>query len=206
FIQRSRLRRRCGPARAQQHQSGEHREADQREGQRQRAEMFACHRDALDEGVCGASWCIKSDAKDCESEGGNESAPLRTRTWPLVRRPDCLRHYDLPQECERRPPCHARIGRLYLSEESRRKSPDREQEREASTERGYFVSARLVMSSILMRLSAVANTRSASAKAGRTTSLISDESGSGGSPSSSVEPAARRTSSALTRRFSRASS
>jgi len=39
------------------------------------------------------------DAKTCDCEGGEESAPPRTRTQPLVRRPDCLRHSGLPQGC-----------------------------------------------------------------------------------------------------------
>src|SRR5471032_1652464 len=37
------------------------------------------------------------DAKVCNHEGGEESAPPGTRTQPLIRRPDCLRHSGLPQ-------------------------------------------------------------------------------------------------------------
>ena len=38
----------------------------------------------------------------CDDDGGEESASSRTRTQPLVRRPDRLRHSGLPQGCEER--------------------------------------------------------------------------------------------------------
>ena len=82
----------------------------------------------------GASRRAERAAKRCKNEGGEESAPPRTRTQPLVRRPDCLRHSDLPQECERRPPRRSRIAGLYPRGDSRRKSPDRERR----VPRGYF--------------------------------------------------------------------
>ena len=69
----------------------------------------------------------KSDAEDARTQGGEESAPPRTRTQPPVRRPDRLRHSGLPQACGRCPPRAAReSGDFTPAGTSRRKSPDRE--------------------------------------------------------------------------------
>src|ERR1017187_136125 len=230
-------------ARAQQHDGGEYREAEQPERQREGGDLLAAqHRDGADHVLdeakgrapVGAGRRAERAAKRCKNEGGEESAPPRTRTQPLVRCPDRLRHSDLPQECERRPPRRSRIAGLYPQGESCRKSPDRERGLDCplvivlfanaftrnplptpdqvgdkfsgSCARYFSACARFAMSSTLMRPSTDENVRSASTSAGFTTSLTSAELGSGGSSASSAVPAARRMSAALMRRCSRASS
>ena len=90
-----------GLARAHQHDGGQHREAEQSERQRERGDVLAAERgDGACNGVehagrqarLGTSRRAERDAKLCDDEGGEESAPPRTRTQPLVRRPDRLRH------------------------------------------------------------------------------------------------------------------
>ena len=61
--------------------------------------MDSIDRDRGDTRV-GASRRARHDQKIYGHEGDEESAPPRTRTQPLVRRPDCLRHSDLPQGCK----------------------------------------------------------------------------------------------------------
>ena len=64
-----------------------------------------CRRANADFGVNG---CAGHDQKICDHACGEESVSPRTRTQPLVRRPDCLRHSGLPQGCRRRPPRRSR--------------------------------------------------------------------------------------------------
>ncbi len=132
-------------ARAHQHDDGEHRKAEQCERQREWQFRPAERGDGAVNGVddagrqpiVGASRRAERDAKICDDEGGEESAPPRTRTQPLVRRPDRLRHSGLPQGCERRPPHRPRIAGLYPRGESRRKSPDRERTPQGAAQRVY---------------------------------------------------------------------
>ena len=126
-----------GFARAQQRDGGEYREADEPERQRDCGGLRTAHRrDGADDVVGEVQGCrhpgvsrrAERAEKRCKNHGDEESAPPRTRTQPLVRRPDCLRHSDLPQESERRPPRCSRIAGLYPRGDSCRKSPDRERE------------------------------------------------------------------------------
>ena len=96
-----RFRRGRGLARAHQHDGGEHGET------RSSASVSVSAADAprwrrrstrFGQRFGGAGRRSRARCtRDCGKEGGEESASPRTRTQPLVRRPDRLRHSGLPQ-------------------------------------------------------------------------------------------------------------
>ena len=111
--------------------------------------------------------------------GGEEAAPPRTRTQPLVRRPDRLRHYWHAPGMRTSVRHAVRESQDFTpGRNSGRKSPDRERDTPGSlgllaprNDENYFsASAERAMSSTLMRASAAEKARSAAASAGRTTS------------------------------------
>ena len=113
LVVRRGLRAACISVRPQQKEAGKQNKSDECKDQRQRVDLLAtkhCNR-AMDSIDCrraemhvGVSRSVGHDGKICGREGGEESVSPRTRTQPLVRRPDCLRHSGLPQDCGRRPP------------------------------------------------------------------------------------------------------
>ena len=86
---------------AHQHERCERRERQERDGEGERGDILAAERQSgavngVDDGAPGAGLGLcrraQRDGKKSDNEGGEESAPPRTRTQPPVRRPDRLRH------------------------------------------------------------------------------------------------------------------
>src|SRR3954470_5952398 len=144
----------------------------------------------------GAGRDGQGDGEKGASTGGGVTAPPWTRTQAPVRRPDRLRPSGLPQGCSRCPP-HRRESRDFTPAGTRAERVQTVNDpAQVVLERGYFYfSAARARSSTLTRRSAATKLRSASASAGRMTSLTRPEIGSGIS-SSPARLAARRMSSA----------
>ena len=97
FVLRRGLRQGGGFARAQQDDDGQRGEAEQTECRGGGGNLVVAYRcggagKAVDEARAGVR---RRAARHGKNQGGEESAPSRTSTQPLARRPDCRRHFRL---------------------------------------------------------------------------------------------------------------